>query len=178
MLLLSSTSEKSLVFFPLESSRVIQSFKRFFFFSNKTIMKVRAKSFFFFFQKTKINLCTTKNTTSRRIFFPDISNKFSIKKSIKNLFQNSEKNEREIGPLSIIFRAQTLVLIFLKTPTSAFSSFFLVRIEALTKIYNIIIQHGKNSLTLACFAHKCNTIPLTHNFLKNVLLDIQLYRKE
>ena len=24
-------------------------------------------------------------------FFPDISNKFSIKKSIKNLFQNSEK---------------------------------------------------------------------------------------
>ena len=68
-------------------------------------MKVRAKSFFSFFKKQKLTYVQQKTQPRVRFFFPDISNKFSIKKSIKNLFQNSEKNEREIGPLSIIFRA-------------------------------------------------------------------------
>ena len=76
MLRLSSTSEKSLFSFHW---RVVVVF---FFFSNKTIFFRNHESLRIIFVtipivKTKVNLCTTKNTTSRNFFFKGGGKNFS-----------------------------------------------------------------------------------------------------
>ena len=76
MLRLSSTSEKSLFSFHW---RVVVVF---FFFSNKTIFFRNHESLRIIFVtipivKTKVNLCTTKNTTSRKFFFKGGGKNFS-----------------------------------------------------------------------------------------------------
>ena len=76
MLRLSSTSEKSLFSFHW---RVVVVF---FFLSNKTIFFRNHESLRIIFVtipivKTKVNLCTTKNTTSRKFFFKGGEKNFS-----------------------------------------------------------------------------------------------------
>jgi len=68
-------------------------------------MKVRAKSFFSFFKKQKLTYVQQKTQPRVGFFFLIFQTSFQLKNQSKICFKIQKKNEREIGPLSIIFRA-------------------------------------------------------------------------